>query len=661
MMLEYRSGGGRIQVRCGESGGRLLAMPSPAAGHAERTLARGLAAYMGRCPPEEFALLMSALRSPRATSLDAALACAPPDQEVLANAVRAAATGGDRVFSVAEEILDALAQGAIPVVGVAAARILAEAGYGQQALDWLNKAHVTGEPARHVRGRLASVLRVRDPKLAGPAPRHVIERLMWIESLVGTERSGEALAVAREVVKERPDLAVEAIERVAPWAEDAAKWVEGDERALALSRFALWRGDYAEAEAQHRDLGNAVSAATRVGFLLLSGRGDAAAVECQRAVERWPEHQELALWQAECLLRAGQLREAREFGDRAVRVVGSHPVARLHRALCGLDTLGDPNVGAATHYFHRSVIRQLLPNEPVEEGEDTAERKQVWRALAQLHGNRSEHLTVTEDGELRPARIREPRTEVVRIQHQAVVRTAQEVQDELRRFDIEFPGVPFGPTYSAELDLFVGEYEKALRVFDRSWKENRTRWSYVGSGAALVMLERYDEALQRFDDGERVSKSLIPGEATHAYRGEVLLRLGRLDEALPHLEYAFEVEPRRIGADLVLAQLYRALGRHEDQERVTEIARRLAPCLWYEASRAQSNTLDVAVAMLRGNRSSHILTFFDLKERCRVLPLWNTGLAGERLASRFTGPVYGDELWAIVEASYRSASAQPTS
>ena len=82
-----------------------------------------------------------------------------------------------------------------------------------------------------------------------------------------------------------------------------------------------------------------------------------------------------------------------------------------------------------------------------------------------------------------------------------------------------------------------------------------------------MLLGRHAEALEMFDKGEFDAGELIPGEATHAYRGEALLKLGRPEEGLPHLEYAYEVEPRRLGATLVLSFLYRALSRDEDADR----------------------------------------------------------------------------------------------
>ena len=646
LRLEYRARGKSIVACCDVVAGKLATAMPPEATPTHRTLTRGLTAYISQVPDDSLAAFASALAITKSGSPTSVL-----DESAgpLARFVRVASTGGDELFRQTDAILELLDEGRVPKRGLAVARTLADLGFGGRAVRWMRNAEVQGAPARRACRRLAQTLRSRDPQLAGPPPLDGVERVLWIESLLGTERRAEAMAAAGDLIEQRPDLTSEILQAAAPWASELLGRLDPEQRAHASSRLALWRGDHAEAQRTFVDLGGPESEATRVGILHLSGKTEDALARSTAATNRWPEHQELALWHCECLLRLARIRDAQEFSEAHMRVLGSHPVVRLHRALQGFDSLGDSEVGAATHYFHRSILRELFPDEALEFGHEGTERGYLWRALKRLGGNRTPNPTVVVDGELQRVRIREPRTEVVRIQHQAVFQPVAEVQDALRRFDEELPGVPFGPTYSAELDLFTGAYASALEVFERSWQETRTRWSYVGSGAALVMLEQYEEALERFEEGERVSNGLIRGEATHAYRGEALLRLGRLEEALPHLEYAFEVEPRRVGGGLVLAQLYRALGRSDDQETTLKVSRALAPCLWYEATQSGGDALDNAVGMILGNRSSHMLTFFDRKGRWRVFPLWNTGPLASRLAAVFREPVYGDELWAAVE------------
>ena len=73
---------------------------------------------------------------------------------------------------------------------------------------------------------------------------------------------------------------------------------------------------------------------------------------------------------------------------------------------------------------------------------------------------------------------------------------------------------------------------------------------------------------------------------------------------------------------------------------------------WHEAGRVDGDLLDTAVGMIRGNRSSHLLTFFDHDSQWRVLPLWNNGPPAVRLQREFSGAVYGDELWTLVQAGW---------
>jgi hypothetical protein len=52
----------------------------------------------------------------------------------------------------------------------------------------------------------------------------------------------------------------------------------------------------------------------------------------------------------------------------------------------------------------------------------------------------------------------------------------------------------------------------------------------------------------------------LPGEATHAWRGEIALRAGQLEDATRHLEYAVGVRPLRLRSWLLLVRARDARG-----------------------------------------------------------------------------------------------------
>jgi tetratricopeptide (TPR) repeat protein len=219
-------------------------------------------------------------------------------------------------------------------------------------------------------------------------------------------------------------------------------------------------------------------------------------------------------------------------------------------------------------------------------------------------------------------------------------------------FEREFPEVPIGPTYRAELELFRGNYEVAEELFTESWRTTRTRWSYVGRGGSLVLQGRYKEALAVFAEGEEYLSGYIDGEATHAYVGEAYLRLGDLESARKHLQFAVEVGRSRLGALLVMAQLELACGDPAPAADLLARAQFLAPALMWEASRdgpSMEDEIGNALGMLKGNRSSNLATFQDRKGVWRVTRLvWGDGVRARTQASQ--SGTYADELWTLMNA-----------
>lgn len=630
----------RPQVDCDEPGAR-------------RTIARGLVANWARLDSLSLSCLERAitLSTMSLEALEALIEGQPA--ATAAREIAASARGGRALWSVSK---GSEADARRDRGGLARARVLAGQGRGDAALECLLETPVTWGVSRRAVTLLGVALRADHPALAGPPPVEPRDQLVWIEQLSRTSDSHQALAVAADLVTLAPEMALDLIEMFPDAPEPILDQLPEPVRREASARLALWRGDTREARRVTVDDGSSRSVATRVGALVLDGELVEALALCRDARTRFPESVELALWEIDALIRSRQNRFALAEVERSVRVLASSPLLRLYRALADVESVTGREGGVDTRYLHRAIGRQILGEGPGDVS-NRQELKWLSRALAAFGGNRSLRLTtVGPDGQLRRADIIEPRVEVVRLQHQVIHRPVEDVQQALADFSAEFPDVPFGPTYSAELDLFRGRYHEALAVFEESWRTTRTRWSYVGSGGALMMLGRYEDALTRFDEGERSANGLIPGEATHAYRGEALFRLGRLEEALPHLEYACEVEPRRVGAVLVLAQLYRALGRAvEAASALDDVRQRASPLIW-EAENRGGDPIDTAVELLLGNRSSHLLTFFDTSGCWRVLPLAVCGTEGRRLDECFALPVYADDLWHLVAAGWNPNS-----
>jgi hypothetical protein len=122
----------------------------------------------------------------------------------------------------------------------------------------------------------------------------------------------------------------------------------------------------------------------------------------------------------------------------------------------------------------------------------------------------------------------------------------------------------------------------------------------------------------------------------HVYRGEALLRAGRVDDALAALRLAVTESPSRTGAWLLLALAADRTGDEVEARRarieahrraqplVDDVAEELgrAPAMRDAPDAARARELfPRALARMRGNRSSGYATWFDRDGRLRSLPV----------------------------------------
>lgn len=348
------------------------------------------------------------------------------------------------------------------------------------------------------------------------------------------------------------------------------------------------------------------------------------------------EDEEARLWLGEAYLRQGDVDRARE----AIRLydAGESPIKKL---LWGLTEVAlvekdeDNRHHLDVAYYHRNVARDLLGSPIGDELSPREEAALLWKALARCGTSRRLQLTLpTEDGGFRPAPdVTDPRTPIVAAQHRVRFETPDSVVAKIQAMGRERPDVPYTLTYSAEVELWRGDYERALAGFTRAWEQYQTRWAYVGAGAACAMLGRDEEALAWWDRGQQTFRELIDGEATHLLRGEVYRRSGRDDEALEQLEYAVRVRPTRVSAWLNLALLHLQAGRQEQGAAACERVVEACPWIVWEAHRAlglephsdplpehRRPVLEQCLESMAGNRSSYLVTFYDVTGVWRVLP-----------------------------------------
>jgi tetratricopeptide (TPR) repeat protein len=438
------------------------------------------------------------------------------------------------------------------------------------------------------------------------------------------------LAVTRELVRcGAPD------DAHAVLAERCGQEPFAPEPALALAELLLSAGRPAEARRWLAPLlGDASDLRVRRAegvTLALEARWEEALVAFERARAVAPRDMETLAWLAEASLRLGRRDDAAHFvtASRLRVQTAVHtllggaltPRARIpheHGLLRLLDALGEPH-----DPWHADPTRAALA------------------VLDSFGGHRGESLTRRVAGApgLGIAPLRLPR-EDAHLSSRDAAADALRALGELplaaleRRFGhlaAAYPDSPHPLCFRGELDLWLGEPHRAITRFDAALARAPARWAYVGRAAAEILLGEWaaaDATLTACD----AQFAPIPGATTHVYVGEMWRRRGEHARAIHELRIAVAAKPGRIAAWMNLALSLTASGEREEARRIfIDVAER-APRLLWDASRAlgqpagwpppgaQMEALfEAALTMMRGNRSSHTLTYFDAEGRLRIV------------------------------------------
>ena len=325
----------------------------------------------------------------------------------------------------------------------------------------------------------------------------------------------------------------------------------------------------------------------------------------------------------------------------ALREASDHPVLRLVHWIAVLRQR-DEGRRELVRDFHEWIIAGLVRErvagiEPlVAEWRRGGDETTLWKIVELFGGNR-ESCSVVEDGRLRALALRTARQEAVEIQRRlrhvgldATVRAFAELA-------AEWPRLVVFRTYSAELLLWAGRYEEAAAGFDEVRRTSVNRWAQVGLGAALAALGRTTEAERVWDDGLRVHRGALPGEASLVYRAEVAIGAGRLDVAGQLLRGVLNARPTRLRARLLAAELAWLRGDSVAGRAALLDAAAMCPGLGdAEGPLALANVIndpaageqrDAAIARcrslraaMRGNASSWLFTWYDATGAMHAFP-----------------------------------------
>lgn len=425
-----------------------------------------------------------------------------------------------------------------------------------------------------------------------------------------------ASALRLEVLLERSRLHVEADqcdEAEALAVQAQAAWPQEAAPSIALARFAAWRGDGTAAETWARRATTAAPASADAWCALgaaLHTRGAHAegAVAIARACELEPAHGEAHTWRAEEAWARGERALMDQDLTVAVRAASrSLPVtAWLLRSLGNPDASrnGRPQLG---NDESAAALDELVPSaREGARGDDL-----LRQALGASGGNRSVQPTMMREGRLRRLTARlGPRLasrnalERVRFEHPGLVATR------LEELSARFPRSSMPLVHRGELWLWRGRLDEAEADFRSALERvHATRFAWIGLTAVELLRGRLEAALEVSAEGVRVMHDTA-GPAVFVYRGEVLRRLGRLDEAQADLEAAVAISPRRLAASMNLALVHHASGRHVEGAGLFAHVEDCAPGLIADARRevgkasAWPALLEHSLVMMHGNRSS---------------------------------------------------------
>lgn len=152
----------------------------------------------------------------------------------------------------------------------------------------------------------------------------------------------------------------------------------------------------------------------------------------------------------------------------------------------------------------------------------------------------------------------------------------QNARIQLARLRREAPNNPTVHFISGVLYRLDGDYDKALRSFDRLLVLNPGERLVVGWNRARILLYqgRYDEALRELDQVTAIEPSHL---LLKLYQAEVLFFRGDLETAVDLLQEVLLDHPEIDGIRPLLAQCLSAMGKHDAAqaqltERVKEIA-----------------------------------------------------------------------------------------
>jgi tetratricopeptide (TPR) repeat protein len=272
-------------------------------------------------------------------------------------------------------------------------------------------------------------------------------------------------------------------------------------------------------------------------------------------------------------------------------------------------------------------------------------RRRALETLASFRGSRGENLVRVSDEAQgptgvvpvpteRPDPLSESRLQSADAVKRIVTESPQAVLERFAGIEAAFPDSPHPFCYRGEIRLWLGDYEGALADFAAAVERKTARWGFIGKAAVHLLEGRRDAALAEIAACNEHFQP-VPSATTGIYLGESERRVGHLEESVALLSESVRVKPGRLSGWINLALSHLALGHEERARELFADVGAKAPRLLWDAARALDATKDQAretwsprfedmvplfeksLELMRGNRSSHTMTYFDADGRFR--------------------------------------------
>lgn len=471
---------------------------------------------------------------------------------------------------------------------------------------------------------------------------YVQEAIIAIETGNGTaalQALDRALALSRSP-SERAQIAqllvkAGALEKAQKAAEDnLVRWPAAPEARLQAASFAVWRSDVRSAQSIVAEM--AVHAPGRAkldaAIALVDRRHDAALASALDAVNEDATDAEAHASYAVSLFFLARYDEAIGAALKAVQSARADWLPAAQLVQLGAQAGAYRNEIRYFEYAEvlqwlRFVVPEISPPGVGEPWSAQAVIESTTTGLRRLSGNFSGAPTFVGEpsGTWTPLTARAPaRWACVRTAGFIRARPWEWVAERIGALAAVYPGSPYPHTHVAELWLWYGDYarcEAECRKALALTKTEGSRWAWVGLGAALMLQQRYADALEVFAESDRLMQ---PGAPLLAYRGETLRRCGDLAAARSELTRALELAPTRVSAWLNLGLIALADGRTDDARAIAAALQAGLPEFAddirrdqgaaapeaVDSPRAMAALFEHGLAAMRGNRSTGRITYF---------------------------------------------------